>query len=164
MTVTHFLVKEVLVAGATFFRTSSSLWLPTPSSTRVSHSSFDRKYSSIVSMTSPTALWESNLSACSSQQNAELVYRALVHQWLNDVGKQSRDVMLPDLGLVAGDFQSHPNLNIPELSHEFVLLRVLTQPSDKESSEKVGRGDLGYGLLRKGYHIGTGVTGIPIHT
>lgn len=71
--------------------------------------------------------------------------------------------MLPDLRLVAGDFQSHPNLNIPELSHEFVLFRVLTQPSVKESSCKLRRGDPGCDLLRKGDHVCTSVTGIAIH-
>ena len=48
------------------------------------------------------------------------------------MGEQSRDIVLPDLRLVARDFQPHPNLDIPKLSHELVLLRILTQPSVKE--------------------------------
>lgn len=49
-------------------------------------------------------------------------YRAVVYQRLNDMREQSGNVVLPDLGFVAGDFQSHPDLYIPELPHELVLL------------------------------------------
>ena len=56
-------------------------------------------------------------------------YCTIIHQRLNNVGEQSGEVMLPDLGLVAGDLHSHLDLNISELSHELVLLRILTQPS-----------------------------------
>jgi len=40
--------------------------------------------------------------------------------------------MLPNFGFVAGDFQPHPDLDIPKLSHELVLLRILAQPSIRE--------------------------------
>ena len=55
-------------------------------------------------------------------------YRAIIYQRLNDMWEQSRDIVLSDLGLVTGDFQSHPDLHIPKLSHELVLLRILAQP------------------------------------
>ena len=58
-----------------------------------------------------------------------LTYRAIVYQWLNNMGEQRGDIILPDLRLVAGHFQPHPDLNISKLSHELVLLRILTQPS-----------------------------------
>ena len=65
-------------------------------------------------------------------------YHALVHQRLNDMREESRDIILPDLRLVAGDFQPHSDLHIPKLPHELVLLRVLTQPSMEEGYRKVG--------------------------
>lgn len=67
-----------------------------------------------------------------------LTYRAVVYQWLNNVGEKSGDIVLPDLRLVAGNFQPHSDLDISELSHEFVLLRILTQPSVWEDCSKVG--------------------------
>jgi hypothetical protein len=79
---------------------------------------------------------QGELLACDTQKGAKLVYRAVVHQRLNDMGKQRGDIVLPDLGLVARDFQSHPNLDIPKLSHKLVPLRVLTQPSVKGSRQK----------------------------
>ena len=63
-------------------------------------------------------------------------YRAVVHQRLNNMGEKSGDIILPDLGLVAGDFQSHPDLHIPKLPHELALLRVLTQPSIGEGCQE----------------------------
>lgn len=54
------------------------------------------------------------------------------------MGEESGDVILPDLGLVAGDFQSHPDLHIAKLPHELVLLRVLTQPSIGEEFQEHG--------------------------
>lgn len=53
------------------------------------------------------------------------------------MGKESGNVILPDLGLVAGDFQSHSDLHIPKLPHELVLFRVLAQPSVGERYQKV---------------------------
>jgi len=52
------------------------------------------------------------------------------------MGEESGDVILPDFGLVAGDFQSHPDLHITKLPHELVLLRVLTQPSIWEGCQE----------------------------
>jgi len=65
-----------------------------------------------------------------------LAHHAVVHKWLNNVGEKSGNIVLPDFGLIAGDFQSHPDLHIPKLPHELILFRVLAQPSIEEGYQE----------------------------
>lgn len=72
--------------------------------------------------------------------------------------------MLSDLGLVSGDFHSHPDLNISKLPHQLVLFRILTQPSMRGDVGRWKHGKRARNSLGEGDAVGATVTGHTIHT
>lgn len=141
MGIAHFLVNDVLVAVEIFFRTCVSALSPTPSSTIVSQSSRVRKYSSMNSIVSSTALCDTS-TVCEYNRASEIetrrgTYRALVHERLHDVREERGNVRLPNLGLVTGNLEPHACLDICELPVELRLLRVLAKPSAGERQRQL---------------------------
>ena len=64
-------------------------------------------------------------------------HSALVHERLDNVREQRRDIRLPDLALVARDLEPHPSLHICQLSTELALLGVLPKPPAREGQDRV---------------------------
>ena len=120
----YLFVNDVLVAVEIFLSTFASTWSPTPSSTIVSQSSRVRKYSSMNSMVSSTALFTSS-SITGYIPRIITAYRSLVHKWLDNMREQRRDVRPPDLGLVTRDLEAHPCLDVRQLTTKLRLLGVL---------------------------------------
>jgi hypothetical protein len=109
---------------------------------------------------SSTALYKNTSAHDHSKQREEdgkgMTYRTRVHKWLDSVGKQARDITLPDLRLVSRNFEAHANLKITELTLEFVLLRVLTEPSlnsDEIHLSEIEESEEGENALGKRYRI-----------